>query len=125
MNVQSGSSFNDALSLFGADSFSDFASPLSVRHHQTVQFVDIVDQEFLESQMVSAGVPGVFVGSVTDAWVASLTTESSSKGTINTFWSSPAAVSDSNESVDLVSGEFLVSLFQKRMLANSFLGHFI
>ena len=125
MHVQSLGSFNNALSLLRANSFSDLASPLPVGHHQTVELVNVVDQEFLEAHVVSAGVPGVFVGSITDAWVASLTAESSSEGTIDTFWSSPAAVSDSNESIDLVSGEFLVSLFQEWVLANSFLCHFL
>ena len=83
-----------------------------------------MNEEFFEAKMVSASVSGVFVGSVTDTWMASLTTESSSEGTINTFWPSPARVSDSDESIDLVSSEFLVSLLQKRVLANSLLCHF-
>ena len=124
VNIQSGGSFNNGFSFFRAYSFSNFTSPLSIAHHQTVEFVDVVDQEFFEAKMVSASVSGIFVGSITDAWVAGLTAESSSKGTVDTFWSSPAAVSDSNESIDLVSGKLLVSLFQEWVLADSFLGHF-
>jgi len=124
VNVQSGGSFNDGGPFLGADTGGDFASPGSVRHHQAVKFVQVVNEKLLETHLVSAGVSGVFVGSVTDAWVASLTTESSSEGTIDTLWSSPWRVSDSNESIDLVSGELLVSLLQERVLANSFLCHF-
>jgi len=123
VHVQSLGSFNNALSLFRADSFSDLASPLPVGHHQTVELVNVVDQEFLEAHVVSAGVPGVFVGSITDAWVASLTAESSSEGTIDTLWSSPATVSNSYEPIDLVSCELLVSLLQERVFVNSLLSH--
>jgi len=89
VNVQSGGSFNDGGSLFGADTGGDFASPCSVGHHQAVKFVQVVNEKLLESHLVSAGVSGIFVGTVTDAWVASLTSESSSEGTINTLWSPP------------------------------------
>jgi hypothetical protein len=89
VNVQSGGSFNDGGSLFGADTGGDFASPGSVGHHQAVKFVNVVNEKLFETHLVSAGVSGIFVGTVTDAWVASLTTESSSEGTINTLWSPP------------------------------------
>jgi len=123
VNVQGGRSLDDGLSLLGADALGDLASPLAVAHHQAVELVDVVHQEFLEAQVVSAGVSGVLVGSVTDAWVASLTAESSSEGTIDTLWSSPATVSNSYEPIDLVSCELLVSLLQERVFVNSLLSH--
>jgi hypothetical protein len=89
VNVQSGGSLDNSGPLFRADSGSDLASPGSVAHHQAVELVNVVNEKLLETHLVSAGVPGIFVGTITDAWVASLTTESSSEGTIDTLWSSP------------------------------------
>jgi len=89
IDVQSSGSLDDRLSLLGADALGDLASVLSVAHHQAVEFIDVVDEELFEAKVVSAAVSGVLAGTVTDRWVAGLTTESSSEGTIDTLGAPP------------------------------------
>merc|ERR1712080_4452 len=116
VNIQSSSPLDDGRSFSGTDTRGDLASPLSVAHHQTVEFVNVMDEELFEAHVVSAGVSGIFVGSITDTWMASLTTKSSSEGTIDTFWSSPAAVSDSDESAIWFRANFLFRFFKSGCL---------
>merc|ERR1712178_193961 len=89
VNVQSGGSLNDQLSLLGADTFGDLASVLPVAHHQAVELVNVVDEELFEAKVITAAVSRVLVGSITDGRVAGMTAESSTEGTIDTFRAPP------------------------------------
>merc|ERR1719229_816096 len=84
VNVQSSSAFDDKLTFFGGNAFSDFTSPGTVAHHQAIQFIDVMNQKLFETEMISASMSCVRVGTITDVWLFSLTRESSSQSTINT-----------------------------------------
>ena len=77
----------------------------TVVHHEHLQFLDIVDNDGLES--VWADISGLLVGSVTDARHRNGSLESTTNTSIDTLGLAPGRVSDTNELVRLVASELL------------------
>ena len=110
VNVQSLSSFNDNLPLFRRNTLSDLSSKFSVRHHQAIQFLDVVNQELFETHLVPAAVSGFGVGTETDGGHGHHTGESSPEGGVDTSGFSPSG-GDTVVSLGVVSDELSVSFF--------------
>ena len=85
--VELGSTFDNGLSLLGGDVVGDLGAVLSIVHEQHFEISQVLDGELEEP--VWKNMSGLLVGTITNVWLWSNTSELSSLSSINTSWMSP------------------------------------
>ena len=101
-DVELGGALDDGLPLLGGDVVRDLSAVLSIVHEQELKILQVADGELEEP--VWKNVPGLLVGSVTDVWLRSDSSELSPLPSVDTSRVTPALL-DGDLPVALVSLE--------------------